>query len=63
MPLERGLNRDADRARFQRKLDLYSQSAYALPKQIEGDSWTPESIRRQSRRYAARAAHIWRLDI
>lgn len=63
VPLERGLNRDADREPFHRKLELYARSAYTLPKQIAGDSWTPESIRQHSRTYAARAAHIWRIDL
>jgi hypothetical protein len=62
VPLERSINRDADRAPFQRKLALYARSAYELPKQIAGESWTPESIRQRSRAYAARAVHIWRID-
>lgn len=63
VPLERKLNREADRSAFQSKLELYSRSAYELPRQIAGDSWTSESIRQRSRHYAARAAHIWRVVV
>lgn len=63
--LEAPLNRRVGNSEYADKMGAYSQSTYALSRDVVEsvpEQWTPEILEARQRRLARRAVHIWRAD-
>ena len=63
--LEAAANRRVGNKEYAEKLAAYSQSSYALSREVvemAPEQWTPELLDARQRRLARRAVHLWRAD-
>ncbi len=61
-PLEPSLNSKIGIEPYEKKKQVYQQSAYSITRAVQAEEWTMSSIVRRQEAMAERAVQIWRVD-